>query len=93
MKYCHDPPLFPLPLLCLASVLHCHCLDCRLSGGRELADHSILAHCSYTIDIVDQMVGMVYLNRLLTRFPVYIYACSRFSLNPAARLIFLIKIF
>ena len=71
----------------------CHCLDCRLSGGRELADHSILAHCSYTIDIVDQMVGMVYLNRLLTRFPVYIYACSRFSLNPAARLIFLIKIF
>lgn len=82
----------------------CHCsawlqsfiaivLDCQLSGGRELADRSILAHCSYTIYIVDQMVGMIYLNRLLTRFPVYIYACSRFSLNPAARLIFLIKFF
>ena len=39
------------------------------------------------------MVSMIYLNRLLTRFAVYICACPRFSLNSAARVIFLIKIF
>ena len=93
MKYCHDPPFSLCHCSALLQFLIAIVLDCQLSGGRELADPSILAHCSYSIYIVGQMVSMIYLNRLLTRFAIYICACPRFSLNSAARVIFLIKIF